>query len=137
MSAEENLRRVNDIYAAFDRGDIDTILASLSDDVRWGAYTTVDNDVPWVGAHKGPTEVGEGFFGSIAENVDITLFDRKTTVASGDHVAVAYRIEGTLKKNGNSFIDEGMQLWTLGADGKIVEYVAYADTAAVLKAWTG
>ena len=137
MSADENLRRVNDLYAAFDRGDIDTILSSLSDDVRWGAYTTVDNDIPWLGALNGPSEVGERFFGSIAETLDIKLFERKSTVASGDQVAVAYRVEATFKKNGNGYIDEGMHLWTFGADGKIVEFVGYADTAAVLKAWTG
>ncbi len=50
---------------------------------------------------------------------------------------MAYRAEGTFKKNGNSSIDEGMHLWTFGADGKNVEYVGYDDTAAVLKAWTG
>ena len=45
--------------------------------------------------------------------------------------------EGKFKKNGNSYIDEGMHLWTFNADGKVIEYVGYADTAAVLKAWTG
>ena len=137
MSADENLRRVNDLYAAFDRGDVDSILASLSDDVRWGYHSSVDNDIPWFGPLKGPSEVGERFFGALAEAVDLTVFERKSAVASGDQVAVAYRAEGTFKKHGNSYIDEGMHLWTFNADGKVIEYVGYADTAAVLKAWKG
>ena len=60
MSADENLRRVNDLYAAFDRGDVDSILASLSDDVRWGYHSSVDNDIPWFGPLKGPSEVASG-----------------------------------------------------------------------------
>lgn len=113
MSADENLRRVNDLYAAFDRGDVDSILASLSDDVRWGYHSSVDNDIPWFGPLKGPSEVGERFFGALAKAVDLTVFERKSAVASGDQVAVAYRAEGTFKKHGNSYIDEGMHLWTV------------------------
>ena len=60
MSADENLRRVNDLYAAFDRGDVDSILASLSDDVRWGYHSSVDNDIPWFGPLKGPRKWASG-----------------------------------------------------------------------------
>ena len=94
MSADENLRRVNDLYAAFDRGDVDSILALLSDDVRWGYYSSIDNDIPWFGALNGPSEVGERFFGAFAEALDLTVFERKSSVASRDQVAVAYRRNG-------------------------------------------
>ena len=49
----------------------------------------------------------------------------------------SYRTEATIKKNGNSYVEEGTQLWTFDADGKVLEFVGYSDTAAVLKAWTG
>lgn len=136
MSADQNLQTVKDLYAAFDQGDIDSILGALSDDVVWGYDTSVDNDIPWFGKLEGPKQVAEGFFAKIAENLDLSLFSRKRYVASGDQVAVAYRAEGKFKKNGKGYVDEGMHLWTFDAHGKVVEYVGYADTAAVLKAWT-
>ena len=137
MSADENLRKAKDMYAAFDRGEIEPIISGLADNVKWGYNTTVESDIPWFGTKSGPAEVAEGFFQAIADNLDLTLFERKSFVASGNQVAVAYRAEGTFKKNGNGYIDEGMHLWTFDADGKVTEYVGYADTAAVLKAWTG
>ena len=137
MGAEENLRRIKDLYAAFDRGDIDTVLAGLADNVAWGYHTSVEADIPWFGARTGPKQVAEGFFAKIAEFLDLQKFDRKTYVASGDHVAVAYRAEGTFKNSGHSYIDEGMHLWKFDANGKVAEYVGYADTAAVLKEWKG
>ena len=137
MSADENLRKAKDMYAAFDRAEIGAIISGLANNVKWGTNTTVESDIPWFGTKNGPAEVAEGFFQAIVDTLDIKLFERKSFVASGDQVAVAYRVDGTFKKNGNDYIDEGMHLWTFDADGKVAEYVAYADTAAVLKAWTG
>ena len=137
MSADENLRKAKDLYAAFDRGEIDTIINALPDNTAWSYNSSAENDIPWFGTHNGPSKVAEEFFGAIAEAVDIQSFERKSFVASGDQVAVSYRTEATIKKNGNSYIDEGMQLWTFDADGKVLKFVGYSDTAAVLKAWTG
>lgn len=89
-----------------------TIIGGLADDVSWGYHSTVENDIPWFGALNSPSEVAEGFFGAITANLDLTLFERKSQVASGDQVAVSYRAEGVIKKNGNGYIDEGMHLWS-------------------------
>ncbi len=137
MGADENLRRAKDVYPAFDRGDIDSIIDALAENVKWGVHTSVENDIPWFGSFNGPSEVAERFFGAVAETTDIQVFERKSYVASGNQVAVAYHLEVKFKKNGNSYIDDGMNLWTFSDDGKVLEWAGYADTAAVLKAWNG
>ncbi len=42
MDADENLRRAKDIYAAFDGGDIDSIIDALAENVKWGVHTSVE-----------------------------------------------------------------------------------------------
>ena len=67
MGADENLRKAKDLYAAFDRGEIDTIISALPDNTAWSYNSSVENDIPWFGTHNGPSKVGEEFFGAIAE----------------------------------------------------------------------
>ena len=130
MSTQENIQTVKDIYAAFDRGDIDVIINSLADDVDWGHESAVSNDVPWYGIYKGPAAVRARFFGSIAAEVTIDLFERKDFVASGNHVCVTYRTGGTFKKHGKLLDFNGMHFWTFNDSGKVSFYRGYDDTAS-------
>ena len=98
MGADENLRKAKDLYAAFDRGEIDTIISALPDNAAWSYNSSVENDIPWFGTHNGPSKVREEFFGAIAEAVDIQSFERKSFVASGDQVAVFVSHRGDDKK---------------------------------------
>ncbi len=135
MSEQENVQTVQDLYAAFDRGDIQAILDPLVEDVDWGFDNVANDEVPWYGISKGPEAVRDDFFSPIAEEVDIQVFDRKEFIASGNHVAVTYNGEYTLKKNGKKVIHQGMHFWTFDDNGKIVRYRGFEDTAALLAAW--
>ena len=75
MSADENLRKAKDMYAAFDRAEIGAIISGLADNVKWGTNTTVESDIPWFGTKNGPAEVAEGFFQAIVDTLDIKLFE--------------------------------------------------------------
>ena len=135
MSTEENVQTAKDIYAAFDRGDVDTIINSLADDVDWGHESAVSNDVPWYGICKGAAAVRDEFFGSVAAEFTVDIFERKDFVASGNHVCVTYRLGGTFKKHGKRLDLNGMHFWTFDGSGKVSFYRGYDDTAAVLEAW--
>ncbi len=43
MRRQANVQTVKDLYAAFDRGDIEAILDPLVEEVNWG-YDNVAND---------------------------------------------------------------------------------------------
>ena len=66
MSTPRDL--IRSLYDAFARGDAETVLGALDDEVRWneaeGNPLAADN--PYVG----PQEVGEGIFGRLAEDID-------------------------------------------------------------------
>ena len=71
MSADENLRKAKDMYAAFDRAEIGAIISGLADNVKWGTNTTVESDIPWFGTKNGPAEVAEGFFQAIVPLLNV------------------------------------------------------------------
>lgn len=49
MSAEKNLRLVQDMYAAFGRGDVQFVLEQIDDDCDgWGVVSSLKHsNVPW------------------------------------------------------------------------------------------
>jgi hypothetical protein len=83
-----NVQTVNDIYAAFGRGDIPAILGKLADDVCWdhlpdggGAQR---HDVPWLRARTGRDEVA-GFFEALGA-LELHVFAPTVILADGDTV---------------------------------------------------
>ena len=78
-----HLEVVQQLYAAFGRCDIPTILDMVSDDVRWEHWDdsfAQRTDVPSLAPRTGRDGVA-GFFGSIAD-WDVTEFDVLDLAAS-------------------------------------------------------
>jgi len=128
---------VQDIYAAFGRGDLPAILDVIAPDCRWEAWA--DNSaqaagVPEMQPRTGPTGVGE-FFGTVAE-LEIHDFKVLNYLTGPDQVAAEVRIEASTPAGGR-FRDEELHLWTLGADGKVVRMRHYVDTAKHIAAAAG
>ena len=133
---QENVRIVKEMYSAFDRGDIPAIIDKLADDVEF-CINSIVTDVPWYGIHKGPAAVRDRFFGSIAKEADVRVFERKDFIASGNQVVVTWHGEYTLKRNGKKVLQEGAHLWTFNPKGKVSRYRGFVDTAADQAAWRG
>jgi ketosteroid isomerase-like protein len=86
-------QKVNDMYAAFNRRDINTILNSLSRDCIWEVMG--QPDVPFAGIYHGREDVKE-FFGKMDKAIDMTEFtvehileNNNIVVASGNFNAMA------------------------------------------------
>jgi uncharacterized protein len=64
-----NIETVQEMYAAFGRGDVPAILEHLADDVRWDHWPDGSGaqrrGVPWLAARTGRDEVA-GFFESLS-----------------------------------------------------------------------
>ena len=69
-TSDPKIEAVQRLYGAYGRGDIDAVLAELSDDVDWAAEAA-GTGVPWWGNYRGKSEVPR-FFKEIASNVDVT-----------------------------------------------------------------
>ncbi|MGA8025977.1 MAG: nuclear transport factor 2 family protein [Bryobacteraceae bacterium] len=132
MNEQENIALVKKLYDAFAKGDIKTILAHLSDDVKWSSPGP--DTIPYSGDKTGPTEVRE-FFSELVgtqENVNLTI---DQFVAQGDAVATLGRYSGNVKATGEPFDSVVGHFFTIRA-GKVSRWIGLADTAHAAAAYT-
>ncbi|HEY6139806.1 MAG TPA: nuclear transport factor 2 family protein [Thermoanaerobaculia bacterium] len=129
MSEQANISKLQQMYAAFGRGDIPTILGELTDDVSWGTDTSVQNEVPWYRIRSGRDGVAD-FFSTLASEVDFEKFEPNLWAATGDQVFVRVDYIYRFKKNGKSAATTGIHNFTM-RDGKVSQFRAYEDTAKV------
>jgi uncharacterized protein len=132
-----NMQTVQDIYAAFGRGDIPAILDALSDDVRWdhlpdggGAQR---HDVPWLMARTGRDEVA-GFFEALGA-LEFHEFAPRAILEAGDTVVALIDEDATVRATGERIRDKTAHVWTFGPDGRVVEFRHVADTVKHVEAY--
>ena len=120
-----NIGAVQAIYEAFGKGDVDTILGMLADDVDWSAEAE-GNRAPWYG-RRTKAEI-PAFFQAIYENLDVTEFDVVSMAANDTDVMVVIRFSETVKSTGKSG-SMTLHHWWRFRDGKVVLYRGTEDTA--------
>ena len=119
-----NLLTVKEIYEAFGKGDVPTILSRLADDVDWELWA--DNsvqkaDVPYLRNKKGVAGVIE-FFQEVAK-LGITEFKVLSVMEGANQIAAEIEIVTA------NYSDEEIHLWTFNNDGKVSRFRHYVDTA--------
>lgn len=125
-----NLQQVQELYAAFGRGDVPAILDQLTDDVV--LYDPGPPEVPHAGRYRGPEEVGR-FFGRVAETLEIEEFVPTDFLAQADRVVVLGSLRARVKETGRAYDNEWAMVWTL-REGKVAGWQIYEDTARELAA---
>ena len=125
----DNAATVAEIYAAFGRGDVPAVLERLAEGVEWEDWP--DNFAQRAGvAHlvprRGRADVA-GFFGVIAgwTVLDFAVLD---VIGTGRQVVAEVRAAFALP-GGARLADEELHLWRFGADGRVVRFRHYCDTA--------
>jgi uncharacterized protein len=131
-----NTQTIRDLYAAFLRGDVATILAHLADDVVWDNSSVGSNECPWNGNFSGKANV-PGFFKAVGDSLDFGagVFNPHTFVESGNTVAVVLSLESRVKKNDRRVKSDAVHVWTLDDAGLVTRYQHFNDTAKELAAW--
>jgi uncharacterized protein len=119
-----NLGTIKEIYEAFGKGDVPTILAKLAPDVEWEQWR--DNfaqraDVPHLRHKKGPAAVVD-FFREVGR-LGIREFKVLSVMEGVGQVAAEIEIETA------RFRDEEIHLWTFDEQGQVVRFRHYVDTA--------
>jgi ketosteroid isomerase-like protein len=132
MSENDNIEKMQQLYAAFGRGDIATILQNVTDDCSWGTATTAQ-EIPWYRIREGRDGVAD-FFQTLAGEVDFERFEPNLFAASGDDVLIHVDYTYRMKKNGNVAPSAGVHRFTF-RDGKVARFRAYEDTAAIRDAY--
>ena len=128
MSEAQNTQVVQDAYAAFGRGDVQTILNSLGDDIVWQAVKGTGPHVPTSGERRGKAAVGE-FFKQVGASITFSRFEPREFIAQGDKVAVLGHYTATTSAK-KAFDSDWVMVFTFRA-GQIVFFQEYCDSAAI------
>ena len=126
---------VEEIYAAFGRGDVAAILDRLDESVEW-EYGAQPGDVPWLQPRHGKDGAAE-FFASLAV-LEIHSFVPKAILGRDRLVVALVDVEATVKATGKRFTEEDeVHLWHFGDAGRIVRFRHRVDTLQQHNAWKG
>ena len=133
MSTQDNVKIVQDIYAAFGQGNIPAILNALADDVEW--HEPPGGEPPINGTYRGHDGVGK-FFQGLAGVIDVLGFEAQEFVAQGDTVVGLGHSRFRAKATGITFdTDWAMVWWFRGS--KVVKFQVHRDSATEAAALRG
>jgi ketosteroid isomerase-like protein len=121
-----NVTLIQELYAAFGKGDMPALMSSMSADVAWHSGGRA-SDYPGFGPRKGHKEVKE-FFKIIAENNDFVHFTPREFYAADDKVFVLGDYEMRLRKSGKKFASDWAHIFTI-RNGKVTGFREFLDTA--------
>jgi ketosteroid isomerase-like protein len=126
VSESQNIQTVKSVYEAFGRGDVDAIIAAVSDDVDWSSDTASDA-APWYGSRRGTDGVAS-FFSDFGAAMEVEEFTPLTFAASGDDVLTVVRFRARSRATGK-VAEMQLHHWFHFRDGKIDYYRGTEDTA--------
>jgi ketosteroid isomerase-like protein len=129
--SNDNVKLIQEAYAAFGRRDMEALIGAMTPDVDW-AMVGRASDFPTFGAWPGADKVRE-FFRSVGDTIDFHDFSPREFYPSGDKVFVLGRYEGTVKKTGRRLASDWVHVFTI-RDGKVAQFREFADTAAIAEA---
>ena len=131
MSEQTNTAVIQSMYAAFNSGDVQTILANVAPNAEWVDYGPAA--VPYFGDFTGRVlEFFQAIGGSTTGgNVAVSNY-----IASGDVVVTQGQYTATVQSTGAKIDSPVAHVFTL-KDGKVTSWKGYGDSAAVLAAHSG
>jgi ketosteroid isomerase-like protein len=135
---QRNIDVARQIYEAFGRGDVPTILEHLAADVAWESWSNNSAQragVSWMQARKGREGVVE-FFKAIAD-LDIRDFNVIALMANENQVAAEIEHTADVRSSGGHFREQEIHLWTFNDHGQVTRFRHYIDTAKHIAAAKG
>jgi len=124
-----NLKAVQDLYEAFAKGDIPTVLGFLDASIAW----TEAEGFPYGGTYNGPKAVLEGVFMRLGAEWDGFAAVPVEFIDAGDTIVALGKYSGAYKATGKSFQADFAHVWKI-REGKAVRFVQYVDTVLVQRA---
>ena len=119
---------IGSLYAAFGRGDLPAVLATLDEDIDW--HTPAN--LPHGGDFRGRDAVGR-FFQGIAEHWESLEVELESLLSGGDIVMALARARGQLRASGEEFEYSAAHAWTLRGNTP-VQFNEYVNAPVSLPA---
>jgi ketosteroid isomerase-like protein len=121
-----NVALLKNLYDAFARGEMPTVLGAMSPDIRW--YQAENNPYnPSGDAWVGPEAIVSHLFMRLGSEWDGFSVHPTAFHDAGDTVVVEGRYTGMYKSTGKRMDAQVCHVWDV-KDGKITRFQQYADT---------
>ncbi len=117
-ATDTHVQFIQSLYAAFSRGDVQTILDGLTPDVHWHSY--IEPVIPWSGDFSTQAQVPK-FFQAISENVDVLGFEPTEFVSEGDTIVSFGEFSCRVRSTGKSATTKWVFIWKFRGD-KVCSY---------------
>ena len=126
VSDSNNITVIDNLYQAFAKGDIPSVLGAMDSKVIWNEAES--NNLADGNPYIGPESVLKGVFERVIGGHEyFKLADIELHEMSNNKVLVTLRYDGKFKKSGKVYNAQAAHLYTL-KDGKIVAFQQYVDT---------
>lgn len=122
-----NVKIMQELYSAFGRGDIASVLGGMDADIEWREAENnpyQPSGAPWIG----PDAIVNNLFAKLGTEWDGFTVNPKQFHDAGDTVVVEARYTGTYKATGRALDAQVTHVWSL-RDGKVTSFQQYVDTA--------
>jgi len=128
MDEQANVDLVRNIMTAFRRGDLETVIASFSEDVA--IQHPMPKEIwPWCGKSSGKKALVY-FLSEMTRVLNFEVFEAREFIAQGDKVVVNLFERPRVKATGKAFDNDYVHIYTI-RDGLIREVKIFEDTAMV------
>jgi hypothetical protein len=122
-----NIQLARDVYDAFNRGDIATVLGAFDAGIEWReaeGNPYQPSGSPWIG----PDAIMRNLFVKMGAEWDGFAVHSKSFHSADDTLVVECRYTGTYKPTGKSLDAQVCHVWKL-RDGKLTSFQQFLDTA--------
>ena len=123
--SQQNVDTIRNLYAAFAKGDVPTVLGALAPDMEWREadhFLYADGN-PYVG----PNAILNGVFMRLATEWNGFAATPQQFHDAGDVVIATGRYTGSHKATGKALDAQFAHFWTL-KDGRATHFQQYTDT---------
>lgn len=120
---------IADLYVAFGRGDVPSVLAALAPNISW----TEAEGFPYGGTYVGPDAILQNVFARLGSEWNGFAAVPHEFVASADTVVALGEYSGTYQATGKSFKAPFAHVWKFGGD-QVISFTQHTDTAVVQRA---
>jgi ketosteroid isomerase-like protein len=131
MTTSGNVARVQEMYAAFGQGKIQTILDGVTPDVTW--IVQGPTGLPFFGTRRGPAQVAQ-FFQEVAQHLDIQEFSPREFISQGEQVVAVGNERGRVRATGRDYQSAWVHVFNF-QNGKVIQFREFSDTAALADAF--
>ncbi len=122
---ERDIEKIEELYAAYHKRDVESILLPLATDVEF----VQSRELPWGGNYVGHAGVRQ-FLGAVSQHLDSRVLVERL-IDAGEHVVAVGRTVGKARTTQLEFDVPLVHVWTF-RDGQVVRFESYIDNATML-----